>query len=258
MGAELYAIDKGMTWLLLHQEILDTNQVVFLTDSRSSIEAMKNYSPKHQSYLINRIKEKAHDLEVDSQIKVTMQYIPAHVGIEDNEEVDKVAKFAHNNHDTIPTDLDYNEVKLLLKTAQHQRWQRIYDTTKHEYHIGQIKPVIQKWPWTSIKNRKLETAMSKLRLGHAGLNYHLNRFEMADSPLCETCRESETVTHFLLTCRRYVNQRDRLKQALNRLRILHPDICTLLGGGDHPPDVKAQIAKAVGKYIQETGRADSL
>ena len=258
MSAELYAIDKGMTWLLLHQEILDTNLVVFLTDSRSSIEAMKNYNPKHQSNLLNKIKEKALDLETDSNINITIQYIPAHVGIEGNEEADLIAKNGHNNQDTIPADLDYSEVKVLIKAAQYRRWQLIYDTQKHEYHIGQIKPIIQKWPWTAIKNRKIETAMSKLRLGHAGLNHHLNKFDMADSPLCDTCREPETITHYLLSCRRYDNQRIRLNQALNRQRIFNPDICTLLGGGEYSPEVKVQIIKSVGNYIQETGRADSL
>ena len=59
MGAELFAIDKGMTWTLLHKELLTTNKVVILTDSRSGIEALKNHAPKHQSYLADAIKRKA-------------------------------------------------------------------------------------------------------------------------------------------------------------------------------------------------------
>lgn len=258
MGAELFAIEKGMTWLLIHQEILNTHHAVFLTDSRSSIEAINNYNPKYQSSLISKIKRKAQDLKTDSNIEVTIQYIPAHVGVEHNKVADRVAKDGYQLQDTTPTDLDYSEVKIILKSAQSKRWQLRYDIIKHDLHIGPIKPTIEKWPWTAIKTRQIETAMSKLRLGHVGLNEHLNRFNMADSPLCETCRANEDVTHFLLNCRRFNNQRNTLNQALTRLRIRNPDISTLLGGGEHSPEVKAQIIKAVGKYIVETGRADSL
>ena len=170
----------------------------------------------------------------------------------------RLPKKAHGNHQIIPTDLDYSEVKLLIKSAQLRRWQLIYDTKKHEYHIGGIKPTIQKWPWTKTKNRSVETAMTRLRLGHVGLNHHLNKFNMADSPLCETCREPETVEHFLLKCRRYSYQRTRLETALNRLKITNPRISTLLGGGEHSPEEKVQITKAVGKFLKETGRLESL
>ena len=87
MGAELFAIDKGMTWTLLHKELLATNKVVILTDSRSGIEALKNISPKHQSYLADAIKRKAKLLTEDS-MDITIQYIPGHVGIEGNEVAD--------------------------------------------------------------------------------------------------------------------------------------------------------------------------
>ena len=256
MSAELYAIDKGMTWLLLHKEILHTNQAVFLTDSRSGIEAMKNSTPKHQSHRIDIIKQKAHDIAAD--IEITIQWIPSHVGVEGNEEADKTANSAHGNPQMIPADIDMSETKLLTKLAQHQRWQLIYDTKKHTLHLGDIKPVIQKWPWSNTQSRKIETAMSRLRLGHVGLNSHLHRFNMAESDLCNTCGVPETVPHFLMTCTRHTNERRRLLSNLNQANINNPDHISLLGGGPHTINQKAMIARATGRFLWETGRLSSL
>ena len=257
MCAELYAINKGFTWLLLHKEILLTNQVVFLTDSRSSIEAMKNYMPKHQSHLINIIKNKGYDL-TESNIKITIQWIPSHVGVDGNEMADEIARAGHTNDHLIPAALDISDVKILVKRAQHTRWQRIYDVGKQNIHIGPIKPTIEKWPWSNTKRRLTETAMVRLRIGHVGLNKHLHRFNMADSPLCEVCREQETVQHYLLTCRRYERQRIKLKTRLNKMNINDINHITLLGGSQHSPKVKIQITKVVEDYLQDTGRLGSL
>ena len=90
MGAELFGIDKGMTWSLLHKELLTTNKIVILTDSRSGIEALMSSSPKHQSYLVDNIKKKAQYLR-ESNMEVTIQWCPLHVGLDGNMEADSIA-----------------------------------------------------------------------------------------------------------------------------------------------------------------------
>ncbi|KAJ7599565.1 hypothetical protein C8J56DRAFT_770756, partial [Mycena floridula] len=44
-----------------------------------------------------------------------------------------------------------------------------------------------------------------------GLNAHLHKIQAADSPLCETCQTPETVSHYLLACRRFDTQRTKLR-----------------------------------------------
>ncbi|KAJ7156482.1 hypothetical protein C8R43DRAFT_818576, partial [Mycena crocata] len=56
--------------------------------------------------------------------------------------------------------------------------------------------------------------LTQLRTGHVGLNAYLARFGAVDSALCSTCREPETVNHYLLTCRRFSRERDALRRAL--------------------------------------------
>ena len=258
MSAELYAIDRGMTWLLLHKEILLINQVVFLTDSRSGIEALRKSTPKFQSHRINTIKQKAQDLATEANMEITIQWIPSHVGVQGNEEADKIANRAHENQRVIPAELDTNEVNLLTKKALRHRWQLIYNTKSHDLHIGAIKPVLEKWPWTNIQSRQIETAMSRLRLGHVGLNHYLHRFNMAESQLCNTCGVPETVPHFLMACTKHSIPRTRLMATLRKINIFQADFKILLGSGNFSKEHKIFIAKAVGSFLRSSGRLGSI
>ena len=257
MGAELFAIDKGMIWILFHQEILTTNKIVLLTDSRAGIEAIRNPKPKHQSHIIDAIKRKA-QLLADSNMDITIQWLPSHVGLEGNEEVDTIAKSAHTNPQETEAEIDISEAKALIGHAQQKMWQLTYDIIRPNLHIGPIKTKIQKWPWANVKNRRVETALSRLRIGHVGLNNHLNRFGMSETNQCTTCRVPETVSHFLTECRKYIWSRRKMMTKLARLNVQQPDYGTLLGGGPYEVDVQVGIIKAVQGYLEETGRLGSL
>ena len=139
-----------------------------------------------------------------------------------------------------------------------KRWQLVYDTRKQNLHLGEIKPVIEKWPWTNTQSRQIEVAMSRLRLGHVGLNQHLHRFNMAESPLCSTCGVPETIPHFLMACSNYSAPRARLMMVLNKMNIHQVDYKILLGAGDSSTEDKTAIAKAVGSYLRSTGSLGSL
>ena len=257
MGAELYAIDKAMTWILLHKELLTTDKTVILTDSRSGIEALKAKQAKRQSHLLDSIKQKA-QLLADANMDVTIQYLPGHVGIEGNEQADSVARMAHNNQQVIYTPLDTSETKKMLENAQLQRWTEFYEAKKPELHIGPIKTTIGKWPWARSESRKVEVAMTRLRIGHVGLNNHLKRFNIVDSELCSTCRVPETVPHFLTECRKYIWSRRKLLTKLARINVHQPDYTTLLGGGPYPEETQLKISRLVAGYLTETGTLGSL
>ena len=98
-------------------------------------------------------------------------------------------------------------------------WQKYWDERQLETqtgkHLREIKTKVGHWPWTSIpENRKLESMMSRLRIGHFGLRANRERFGMEISMHCD-CGYLETVKHVLLECEIYINQRDLLKIKLN-------------------------------------------
>ncbi|KAF8878408.1 hypothetical protein BD779DRAFT_1649873, partial [Infundibulicybe gibba] len=86
----------------------------------------------------------------------------------------------------------------------------------------------------------------QLRSGHIQLNKHLHRINKTESPLCahhDCDNKEETVTHFILHCPRYREQRRALLQATkNKAR----DIYKLLSRKDCLPHLY--------RYINSTKR----
>ena len=101
----------------------------------------------------------------------------------------------------------------MVKKAKDEAWQTKYDLDKEEHlqkhntelHIATIKPNIGHWPWSSYKNRAVETAVARLGIGHTELYESLFRFRQTNDPNCRTCHTPETVTHYLLVCRRFTD-----------------------------------------------------
>lgn len=62
--------------------------------------------------------------------------------------------------------------------------------------------------------RRSASIITQLRTGHIGLRYFLHRIHAVDSPLCRKCGVPETIQHFILNCRRYCEQRAKLRESL--------------------------------------------
>ena len=257
MGAELFALNKALTWLALHSVILTKMKVVILTDTMSGILAMNSYYPSSHAYTINLIRDKYRNLSAEG-FDITFQWVPSHTGVPGNERADDIAKAAHTNNDEIPCHLDKTEVKSLLRASMIKDWQQKFDIVKGELHLGDIKSKIKNWPWVKNKNRRIETALARLSLGHVGLNKHLNRFNQADSPLCQRCNTDETTEHFLRQCTNYGPARRKMLRNLQLLNIDNPSIAVLLGGGDFSKDKQNKIGDIVSNYLCETGRLGDL
>ena len=119
--------------------------------------------------------------------------------------------------------------------------------------------------------------ITRLRSEHIGLNSYLyEKVKVADSPLCEYCEVVESVQHFLIDCRRYDIQRNKLR---NRLRALNAhfwnekhfqcvDMLMPHTWQDRPDSTdrkrkkkeneytlkRVEILQAVVKFVLETGR----
>ena len=257
MSAEFLAINKALEWATLNSEFLDKKELVILSDSRSSLEALKStatskYSSQEEhAYRITEILQ-------ERNFSISLQWVPSHIGLAGNEAVDNIAKDAHALPTTIPCPLSIEEAKKVIKKAATQSWQMMYDTLKGETHIGEIKPTLGFWPWAHYKCRAIETAVTRLRIGHIELNAHLHRIGQTESPLCPQCRTPETISHYLLYCRRFAHCRNKLFSTIISLGILTINKKILLGGGNFPESQQIKIAKALENYLKESGRLYGL
>ncbi|GFY34586.1 RNase H domain-containing protein [Trichonephila clavipes] len=84
--SELVAIDEGLSYILFS---LEPTSIWILSDSRSAIQYLSNWSSvgdKTGVSILNKLKQ------VSSSSDVHFQWIPSHVDIWDNEEVNAVKK----------------------------------------------------------------------------------------------------------------------------------------------------------------------
>ncbi len=100
-------------------------------------------------------------------------WVPAHVGVEGNEDVDKIAKQALKH---IVIDLDIplgkSEMKGLIKTAIKNMWQERWDKGNKGHHLYNIQKQVG-LVRNSYGNRKEDVIISRLRTGHSNLNKSL-------------------------------------------------------------------------------------
>ena len=90
--------------------------------------------------------------------------------------------------------------------------------------------------------RQQASLLTQLRTQNDGLNQYLHRINAVDSPDCAHCGVPETVDHYLLTCRRFTEQRARLRSKI-RCKLT---VANLIGS--KPP------AAHLFKFIEETER----
>ena len=198
--AELCAITSAANSLTPHSG----DNIIFLTDSLSSIQTLKN------NLLKSRTAIETHKAltTLASQNNVTIIWVPGHEGHDGNEMADKLAKKGTTSDNLHPGHIPQSTIKYAInETVSNQdkiHWIKSANThTKTT--MGNLDSSQHKQTLKNLK--KLQTNRSGFRTathlitGHAGLNYHLHKMTVIDSPICPSCEiEEETVSHFLGQC----------------------------------------------------------
>lgn len=137
------------------------------------------------------------------------------------------------------------EGKAIIKKKVMETWQLywdIIDTGRHLYNIQ--RNVGNKR--TVAGNRREEAVITRMRIGHTGLNASLYKIGKHPDGKCDYCDKEETVQHVLMECGRYVEERKAL------LNILKKEGKTLTLGnllGDTVKTTRKQLIR----YLKETG-----
>ncbi|GFO26432.1 Pol-like protein [Plakobranchus ocellatus] len=198
--------------------------VVIYSDSLSALRAIqsKNFKVIEIRRLYNLIRK------FPPYVHISFVWIPAHVGIRGNENVDKLAKAALNIASCSGKLICYSDLKPKINSYINSVWQKNWDAEGanklHEVlpNLGEDLHRIGDGG-----GRKQETAMCRLRVGHTWLtqSYLLKNEEQ---PFCYACDSLYTVRHILIECpdfqdtrRKYFNVTDlyRLFREVNPSRI---------------------------------------
>jgi len=250
LGAELFAIYKALDWVA--NGVLEASGIVILTDSMSSVAVIQNLKPRTYLHMVYRIQRLI--MTISNSCPVIVQYIPAHKNIMGNEMADLAAKAGHAEETSGDSVISKEERNRIVKETMMETWQIVL--TGKGKKLAEIKSKIAYWPWSENKKRIVETSMARLRIGHAGLNEHLNRFNLSDNKYCQ-CGIVENVEHFLLECMLNNDERCKLYATLHKLGV-PPSLKNILGGGDFPSSIQDNIVNSVAEFLFSTGRLFEL
>jgi ribonuclease HI len=198
--AELYAIYCALKFISA-----SPGKYVIFSDSLSSIKALQNPLPA-TNYLITWILQELNKMPFK---KVTLEWLPSHVGIAGNEEADRLARQS----------LKLSTVTKLSPTLYDQlnninshylnSWQQLWSTfssslTNFKTHIGP--------PTYTHLSRVDQVVITRLRLKTCKLT-HSHYFTKSPHFSCTHCTCSMTLQHLFITCPVYHTARAPLIEA---------------------------------------------
>lgn len=195
--AELLALHDS----LIHCRNVPNPSITLITDSRSSIQAIKRYNSN------NPIIKEIQCLIKNLNKPVHLCWVPSHVGVEGNEMADTHAGDVVGNSDIqlckIPR-LDFKcHIKQVCTNAWKTEWR---DTINNKYR--EISEFITPPIGSSSPDREWERALTRLRIGHSKLTHG---FLMDGTPqtVCDRCFVPLSMKHILIECYKYSNERRR-------------------------------------------------
>lgn len=194
--AELVAILKCLEaiYRFIH-ESFNNKHFIICSDSKSSLLAIKNIFSS--SIIIRKILLMISDIN-SRGYRIRFLWIPSHIGIKENEMVDKAAKTSHNS--VIEPLCTYEDFRNKIKRDIKQSWLNNWKNQPLSNKLRRIKDDVFPWNSSHWQNRKNEIVICRLRIGHT-LATHKYLLDRRDPPVCEECGAVPlTVKHILIDC----------------------------------------------------------
>ena len=214
-AAELTAIQMAVN--LFEEKINEHNDTYIFIDNQSAIQAVE--SPKRQlgQYIIKEILDAIDRIhKVKPTCTIHIEWVPGHMNIEGNEQADQAAKVTAMSNTNPPTIKMKSAQNRSIQSMTNTQWETEWKTGKE--NAKRLRAMSQ-YPGTATGpkrygelQRKHVVWIARLRTGHCHLNEYLHRFTIIETPECECGAEKETVDHYLLNCKLYDEERDKLRR----------------------------------------------
>lgn len=186
--AELYAIYKAVKYT--HEHI--SHDTLIISDSLSSIQSLNDaYS---NNYIVQLIQT---SILTHHTPKIRFLWVPSHMGIDGNEEVDKYARESF----TLPIthiDIPSQNMNTYIKDLNIKTWKTEWTNTDNN-KLRCIKNDTNTLKYTNTLNRREKTVLNRLLIGHCNIT-HKFIFDKELPPHCHTCDKRLTVEHILVNC----------------------------------------------------------
>ena len=201
--AELTALLKAVR---LARADSQANHTVIFTDSLSVKNSMESRSTQHP--LIDKILRILLEMERRGK-RVTVCWVPAHIGIPQNERADEGARTAAEADTIIRNNrVHYKNYYPVIRGEVRGEWARSWRGIANN-KLRTIKDDVSEWSSSLQKNRRQEVVLCRLRIGHTRLT-HGWLLEGGQPPRCPHCNSRLTVKHVLAECDSYAQTRLRI------------------------------------------------
>ena len=168
--AEILAISTAAEHLLESRKKMGS--IAIFTDSLSTLQALNSADPDQMIQGLHSSLAK-----LTAQFTVSLQWVPAHVGLTGNEKADRLAKIGSQAPQT-QNPVTYRETKTLLHSRYNGDWKK--QNGGYEAHLDPI--------WRL--ERAQQTTIFHLRTGHCGLSAHLKRIGISNT----SCMSADKLT----------------------------------------------------------------
>ena len=205
--AELYAVKTAINKILADDG--GTKKFTIFSDSQSALLSLKPGAAL--SPIAEDIKTAINQASRKS-IEIDFCWVPGHMNISGNEKADAAAKEAAARITTLtPTRaIPHTDMKRTIKCAIIKGWQEKWLSFNQEgSKLREIKRDVGAWISSYNKNRRQETALCRLRIGHTNITHAFLMERNRNPPVCERCRVPITVKHLLVQCRKYDATRNK-------------------------------------------------
>ena len=229
-----------------------------MSDCQSALHiAASDELPPNFSGLADNIKR--HTEKIDGTI--FLNWVAGHANIEANERADALAKEGATNakHADLPINIiSCSEAKSCIKANALFMWKcRWLRQSSGRSYLQEINP---KRRLRHIHEREIETKIHRLILQQTNLEEDLHRMlpDFHTSPACECGVEAGTVSHYLLRCPTFDDQRNKMHDAIYagfQKHNINPndrvvDERTVLGLNEHlPSEMHTIILHALKLYL---------
>ena len=128
----------------------------------------------------------------------------------------------------LPPIVTMGDGKTAAKESGKMKWQDMLEKSEKGRHLFNFRNQVGLSQYHKFESTKGEITVIQLRPGYARLNEYLHKINIVDSNKCQ-CGQIKSISHYLLECSLYENERDNLRRKLfQTCGIIHLDLNLLL------------------------------
>jgi ribonuclease HI len=214
---EFYAIHQAAQHALIATRNSRYKKVVIFSDNQACVKRLSNPAASPGQQWCIRIAAVSRELERRS-ILLSIQWVPGHSGVEENERVDQLAKEAAGKPSLRPLFTSLSFLKRKVKETQALEWAELWRTSCHgKSYRGSPTTSLRKIIATF--DRAVASTITQLRTGHGHFNTYLVRIPSSGvvSQRCGCGASHQSPEHLLMRCKIFARERKTMKKEIRKL-----------------------------------------